>query len=139
MPSLRGTLSSFTLVLALAPALLASGPGIPTDWIASGAFGDVAARAGWRPVGDWVFDEADPQGRVVPGEGVLLDPSGEARDLISLESLGDLELAAEVCLAPGSSATALLMGRYAVRLTPGGSGVLAGSVAVWVVVQGNRI
>ena len=84
----------------------------PIDWIATDAFGDVAARAGWRPVTDWVFDEGSSEPRVVPGVGVLVDSSGDAADLYTLASFGDLEVSGEFCLTEGSRAVLRFLGRY---------------------------
>jgi type 1 glutamine amidotransferase len=104
--------------LAIAASLCIAVPaaaGEPVDWIATGAFGDIAARAGWRPVTDWVFDEGSDTPRAVPGAGVLLDANGEARDLYTIAAHADLEISGEFLLAPGSHATLRFLGRYDLR------------------------
>ncbi len=97
----------------LTPSLAIAGE--PVDWISAGAFGDLAARAGWRPVTDWIFDDGAEDPRAVPGAGVLLDSAGDARDLYTMESFGDLEVSGEFILARGSSATLRFHGRYDLR------------------------
>jgi len=47
--------------------------GEPVDWIASDAFGDIAARAGWRPVTDVSVGDAR-EAPVVPGCVGMLEP-----------------------------------------------------------------
>ena len=84
----------------------------PVDWIEVDAFGDVAARAGWRPVTDWVFEEGSTEARTTPGAGVLLDPTGDAEDLYTLASYADLEVSGEFCLTEGSHAILRFLGRY---------------------------
>ena len=109
-------LPAFVLLL-----LIATLPGNPppdaaeetagVDWIAADAFGDIAARAGWRPVTDWVFDASPDSPRAIPGAGVFLDPTGDGSDLHTLESFGDLEVSGQFCLDRGSRAVLRFHGR----------------------------
>ena len=106
-------------------SLIATLPGSPpparsaetagVDWIATDAFGDIAARAGWRPVTDWVFDASPDSPRAIPGAGVFLDPTGDATDLHTLESFGDLEVSGEFCLDRGSRALLRFHGRTTIE------------------------
>lgn len=117
VPLVLLTLLVLTLPSALTGATTRLAAADPIDWIASDAFGDIAARAGWRPVTDVSFAK-DGTATVVPGAGVLFDPTGDARHLYTIDTHGDLEVSGEFLLAPGSTATLGLLARYDVRFGP---------------------
>ncbi|MHC4934782.1 MAG: ThuA domain-containing protein [Planctomycetota bacterium] len=106
-----------TFGLSASEAPPSPGAGLDDAWEAPAAFGDVSARAGWQSVGDWVFPADGGEPRIVPGTGVLLDPTGDGGELATLGSWSDLEVSGEFLLDRGAHAILRFLGRYSILLS----------------------
>jgi hypothetical protein len=90
-----------------------------------GGWTDLTPLDAWkRPTGDWVvgreaaLDAGNPRKLVArPGQGVLVTgPSGKARDLVSKEKFGDVEVHVEFLISKGSNSGVKFEGMYEIQI-----------------------